>query len=726
MSETLKGEVVHITYENEETGFRVLQLAVAGASALTVVGRFQFVAEGSEVRVTGERVRDPRHGEQFRAHTLVPLEPSTLPGIERYLGSGLIPGVGPTLAKRIVANFGLQTLEVLDHAPHRLREVSGLGKRRRSEIRARWKEIRVMADLNVLLASHGISSSLAKRIFERYGDRTAEIVQTSPYRLAMDVRGIGFRTADRIARSLRIERDHPERVQAGVYHQLHEIADAGHVFAPGNALTESTAALLEIGEEHVPPAVDALYAAGRVVVERNVEPPRGDGVPVDAVFLKPLHQAEVELTRRLHELLQMPAIHLDGVDAALSGFEQSAGVELDPEQRRAVATAAAHKVIVVTGGPGVGKTTIVRAILDVFKKAGLTTLLAAPTGRAAKRLSESTGRPASTLHRLLEFDPVARGFKRDEQRPLEAQAVIVDEASMIDLSLARSLVKAIPERARLVIVGDADQLPSVSAGAVLRDLIASGVVPVIALTRVFRQSEQSSIVKCAHAILHGQEPRGADSAEGGADFFVIERTDEASAAATIEKLVTERIPARFGFDPRADVQVLSPMHRGACGTTALNQRLQAVLNPNGTSLRRGSDTFRVGDRVMQLKNDYDKEIYNGDQGRILRVDDDGSTVDIEFDGRSVRFSSSELEDVTLSYASTIHKSQGSEYPVVVVPLLMSHFIMLSRNLLYTAVTRARKLCVVVGDPRALRLALSEVKRELRNTRLEARLREACR
>jgi exodeoxyribonuclease V alpha subunit len=304
--------------------------------------------------------------------------------------------------------------------------------------------------------------------------------------------------------------------------------------------------------------------------------------------------------------------------------------------------------------------------------------------------------------------------------------VIVDEASMIDLALARSLLQALPERARLVIVGDADQLPSVAAGAVLRDVISSGVVPVIALTRVFRQAEQSSIVSCAHAILHGMEPRGADNADGGADFFVIERTDEAQAAATIEKLVKERIPERFGFDPRADVQVLSPMRRGACGTTALNQRLQAALNPSGASLKRGSDTFRIGDRVMQLRNDYDKEIYNGDQGRITRVAEDGATLDIEFDGKSVRFLSSELEDITLSYASTIHKSQGSEYPAVVVPLLMSHFIMLSRNLLYTAVTRARKLCVVVGDPKALRLALSEVKRELRNTRLEARLREACR
>jgi exodeoxyribonuclease V alpha subunit len=726
VSETIKGEVVHITYENEETGFRVLQLAVPGASVLTVVGRFQFVAEGSQVRVTGERVRDPKRGEQFRAHTLVPLEPNTLLGMERYLGSGLIPGVGPALAKRIVGVFGLQTLEVLDRAPQRLREVSGLGKRRRAEIRERWKEIRVLADLNVLLASHGISSSLARRIFERYGDRTAEIVQTSPYRLAMEVRGIGFRTADRIASSLHIERDHPERVQAGVYHLLHEVTESGHVFADADTLTHNATALLEVGDEHVPPAVDALYASGRVVVERGVEAARSDGVPVDAVFLAPLHQAEVELANRVFELLQIPAIRLDGVDAALAGFERDISVELDPEQRRAVATAAEHKVVVITGGPGVGKTTIVRAILDVFKKAGLTTLLAAPTGRAAKRLSESTGRPASTLHRLLEFDPVARAFKRDRDRPLEAQAVVVDEASMLDLSLARSLFQALPERARLVIVGDADQLPSVAAGAVLRDVINSRVVPVIALTRVFRQSEQSSIVQSAHAILHGQQPSGAQSADEGADFFVIERSDEAQAAATIEKLVTQRIPQRFGFDPKKDVQVLCPMHRGASGTSALNQRLQAALNPEGPSLRRGSDTFRVGDRVMQLRNDYEKEIYNGDQGRITRVADDASTLDVEFDGRSVRFASSELDDIVLSYASTIHKSQGSEYPVVVVPLLMSHFVMLSRNLLYTAVTRARKLCVVVGDPKAIRLSLSEVKRELRNTRLEARLREVCR
>jgi exodeoxyribonuclease V alpha subunit len=723
VSETIKGEVLRITYESEETGFRVVQLDVVGAGSITLVGRFQFVAVGSQVRVSGERVRDPRHGEQFRVHTVVPLAPDTLVGIERYLGSGLIPGVGPALANRIVTQFGLDTLDVLDKSPHRLREVPGLGKRRRTEIRSRWSELRVMADLNVLMATHGISASLSRRIFERYGDRTAEVVQNSPYRLAMEVRGIGFRTADRIARSLHIESDHPERVQAGVYQRLHDVADAGSVFAYHTALTESTAELLEIGPEHVPPAIDALFASGRVVVERNVEPAVADAPPADVVFLAPHHRAEVDLANRIFELMRFPAVRLLGVDHAIAAFEKAQSVSLEAEQRRAVATAALEKLVIITGGPGVGKTTIVRAVLDVFRQAKLTTLLAAPTGRAAKRLTEATSLPASTLHRLLEFDPVARGFKRNAERPLEAQAVIVDEASMIDLSLAQALFAALPERARLVIVGDADQLPSVAAGAVLRDLISSRVVPTIALTRVFRQAEQSQIVKSAHAILSGQAPSGASKADSGEDFFVIARNDETSAAQTVEKLVTQRIPERFGFDPRSEVQVLCPVHRGECGTVALNRRLQALLNPTGKVFERGNDVFRIGDRVMQLKNDYEKEVYNGDLGKIVRHDEESATVSIEFDGRLVHYSLSELEAVSLAYATTIHKSQGSEYPVVVIPLLMSHYVMLSRNLLYTAVTRARRLCVLVGDPRAIQVALSEVRREQRNTRLSARLRD---
>lgn len=726
VNETLTGEVRRVTYESEETGFRVLQLDIPGRGMMTAVGKFQFVAAGANVRVTGELRNDPKHGEQFRVNTLVCLEPNTLRGLERHLGSGLIPGVGPAIAKRIVTQFGLQTLEVLDQAPHRLREVKGLGKQRRRDIQERWSEHRAMADLSVLLASHGISAALGKKIVERFGDRTAEIVQTNPYRLAMDVSGIGFRTADRIARGLGLKEDHPERVQAGVHHLLNEWVSNGHVFAPRDQLTSGAMELLDVSEEHVPPAIDALWAKGRLVVEPREAASDEPNASSDAVYPALLHQAEVDTVSRVAELLSMPVLALSGVEEAMARFEKSAMVELASEQRRAVQTAADHKIVIITGGPGVGKTTIVRAVLDVFEQAKFTTALAAPTGRAAKRLSEATTRGASTLHRLLEFDPKTRAFKRDRTQPLEAQAVIVDEASMIDLMLARALFEALPERARLVIVGDADQLPSVAAGAVLRDLIESGVIPVVSLTRVFRQVSESQIVHSAHAILRGEEPMGAEAATPNADFFVIERTDAEQAAATIEELVKNRIPTRFGLDPKSDVQVLCPMHRGPCGTVLLNQRLQAVLNPNTQKLVRGTVEFRLGDRVMQLKNDYDREVYNGDQGRIVRLDEGAAKLAVEFDGRVVEYELGELDNLALCYATTVHKSQGSEYPAVVIPLLTSHFVMLSMNLVYTAVTRARRLCVLVCDKKALRIALSETRREFRHTRMRQRLREAVR
>jgi exodeoxyribonuclease V alpha subunit len=565
------------------------------------------------------------------------------------------------------------------------------------------------------LKPYGGSPALAKRIIERYGDRASRIIQTSPYRLALEVRGVGFQTADRIARATGISRDHPDRVQAGVIHVLGELSDQGHVYCPRQDLASRTAAMLGVDLAHVEAAIAAAWAGGRVVIED------------DKVFPARLAVAEASLAAALERLLKSPGHVLKNVERSIAEFEAKAGVELSLGQRTAVEATARHKAIVITGGPGVGKTTIVLAILDVFKRARLTVRLAAPTGRAAKRLSEATREEATTLHRLLEYEPSAprvmgQSFQRNVERPIEAQAVIVDEASMIDLQLADALLDAMPSAGRLVIVGDADQLPSVGPGAFLRDLIASGVIPVVRLEHIFRQAGQSNIVQNAHRILHGEEPVGARPEEPFADFFVVSRNDPDQAQATILELVTKRIPQRFGLAARDQIQVLCPMHRGSAGTGALNLALQRALNPHPISITRGNTTFRVGDKVLQTKNDYDKDVYNGDLGVIERIDPEDGSLVVGFDDRIVSYEGTELDTLILAYAISIHKSQGSEYPAVVIPLLTSHFVMLSRNLLYTAVTRARKLCVLVADPKAIALALAETRREDRRTLLAERLR----
>jgi exodeoxyribonuclease V alpha subunit len=715
MAITLSAEVERVTYENEETGFRVIRVgSLEGEGArpgpVAVVGTFQAVGPGTRVRITGEYVVDPRHGEQIKAEALVPIAPSTLDGLERYLGSGLIAGVGPAFAKRIVNAFGMESLDVLDQKPERLREVSGIGGRRAEQIAKTWAAQRAMSGVMLLLQAHGASAQLAARIFKHYGERAAIVVEKSPYRLALEVRGIGFKTADRLARSLGIAGDHPERVQAGVLHELDALAGQGHACAPRPELVARTAAMLEVGEAHVESALDAVWAANRVVIEG------------ERVFLAWLHRAEVELAAGVARLAGAKVPPLPDVDTALSGFERAQGLTLAPRQRQAVEAMAKHPASVITGGPGVGKTTIVRAAVDVFERSKLRVSLAAPTGRAAKRLSQATGRDASTIHRLLEFDPRALRFQRHADHPLEADVVIVDESSMIDVSLAAALVSALPNAARLVVVGDADQLQSVGAGAFLRDLIASRAVPVVRLDEIFRQANESRIVVNAHRILRGEPPESAGRDDERADFFVVERRDPTAAADTLLELVLERIPRRFGFLPGRDSQVLAPMHRGPAGTIVLNERLQQALNPGGRVIAPSGGRLRVGDRVMQMRNDHQREVYNGDLGVISGLDDETGSVRVLFDQREVEYEAADLDALALAYATSIHKSQGSEYPAVVIPLLTQHFVMLSRNLLYTAVTRARRLCVLVADPKALRLALAEVRQEERLTGLVDRIR----
>ncbi|MFO0549425.1 MAG: ATP-dependent RecD-like DNA helicase [Polyangiaceae bacterium] len=725
---TLEGEVTSIVYSNDDTGFRVVRVAVDGEGERIVVGPGPSVVAGARVRATGKLVKDPKHGEQVKCDTLMVLAPSTLAGVERFLASGLIPGVGQAFARRIVEAFGENTLDVLDHHTERLEEVPGLGPKRATQIQRAWEAHRVVGAIMIFLQSHGASPSLASRIYKRFGARSIAIVSASPYRLALDVWGVGFKTADRLASSLGIAKNAPERAQAGVLHVLHERAGRGHCFTERIELAQLGAQMLEVDPQDVERAIDTLAAGARVKVDDHVlgmlVGPSGFSNEGSAIYAPDLFEAEVGVAEQLVDLAQAPPAGrplAPLVEKVVEEFETRAKVTLADAQRAALELVASHKVVVVTGGPGVGKTTIVRALLMLFDRAALETRLAAPTGRAAKRMTEATRRDATTLHRLLEFDPQTREFTRDDDNPIDTGAVIVDESSMIDLELMHALLRALPQQARLVLVGDVDQLPSVGPGAVLRDVIGSGVVPTARLTAIFRQAEGSHIVANAHRIHDGFSPE-SDTGPSG-EFYVIERQSDEAAADMVLDLVTNRIPKRFGLDPTRDVQVLTPMHKGSSGTISLNERIQASLNPVGPSVRTGARTIRLGDKVMQLRNDYDREVYNGDVGVVSRIDAEARRLDVQFDAdRTVAYEESDLEELTLAYATSIHKSQGSEYPAVVIPFTMSHFVMLSRNLLYTAVTRGRRLVVLVADPRAISLGLAETRKELRSTGLSARLR----
>jgi exodeoxyribonuclease V alpha subunit len=729
---TIEGVVERVTFESPSSGFRILKVAVPGRpERLAVIGTFPPATVGARVRVRGRIEQDRKHGEQLRAESVVELAPDTLAGLEKYLASGLIRGVGPKLAARIVATFGLNSLRVLDEDTDRLTEVEGLGEKRRTALMRAWREQRAVRDVMVFLQAHGASASLATRIVRRYGPHAMNIVSREPYRLALDVNGVGFKTADRIAATIGIQPDSPERMHAGVLQVVHDLTLAGHVWTAEREVTTRAAQMLGLAhdDEDVPErlgrALEASLLSGRVAIEPGQ--PGADR----AVYSGDMYAAEVRLAARLGELSTASAPALRDANRALAEFEMQARMELAPEQRHAVEAAARHQVLVVTGGPGVGKTTIVRAILAMLAKGSVLVRLAAPTGRAAKRMSEATGAEATTLHRLLEFDPKSGRFKRDRHAPIEAGAIVVDEASMLDLPMADALCQAVAPGTRLLLVGDVDQLPSVGPGAVLRDVIASRAIPCVRLETIFRQAARSLIVTNAHRINGGQPPVSAAPA-ADADFFVIERSDPERARETVIELVTSRIPHRFGLDPVRDIQVLTPMNRGPAGAIALNQALQAALNPpalsapgpsdpDAAALVRGSRTFRAGDKVMQLRNDYEKNVYNGDVGRVVRIEPDQVGMTVRFDERDVAFEASDLDDLVLAYACTVHKSQGSEYPAVVIPLLTTHFIMLSKNLLYTAITRGKRLVVLVCDPRALDIALSGRRREERRTRLTDRL-----
>ncbi|MDR5694657.1 MAG: ATP-dependent RecD-like DNA helicase [Armatimonadota bacterium] len=715
---TLQGTVERITYVNEETGYVVARLEVPGRKELvTVVGNLASVSPGETLRLYGRWIIHPRYGKQFQAERYESVVPATLTGIEKYLGSGLIKGIGPIFARRLVEAFGLDTFRVIEEEPHQLLKVEGIGPIRKARIVQSWAEQREIREVMVFLQSHGVSTAYAVKIFKAYGSRAISIVKENPYRLAQDIHGIGFVTADRIAQALGIPKDSPLRVQAGILYVLHELADEGHVYAPYGELMKRCRVALEVDESLLAQAVETLQREGRIIVEE-----REDGAK--AIYLEPLHVAEVNVARRLLALAQtpFPKISID-VERAIAWAEQQQGFSFAEAQKEAIRKALTTKVLVITGGPGTGKTTILRAIVAILEKKKLNIALAAPTGRAAKRMSEATGREAKTLHRLLEWSPQEGRFLRNQERPLEVDLVAVDECSMIDILLMNSLLRALPLQAILILVGDADQLPSVGPGTVFRDIIASGAIPVVALREIFRQARESLIVVNAHRVNNGLMPiLPAEGKSPSRDFLFIPKETPEEIFQEILTLVGQRLPREFGLDPLEEVQVLSPMHKGIIGAAQLNQALQNLLNPHGRDVRRGASPFRVGDKVMQIRNNYEKEVFNGDIGRIVGVDLEDQEVVVRFEDRTVSYDFTELDELVLAYAISVHKSQGSEYPAVILPLHPSHYVMLQRNLLYTAITRGKRLVVLVGTKKALVLAVKTVRTQKRWSHLEARLR----
>ena len=718
----LAGSVERVTFHSEESGFCVLRIKVRGERDLvTVIGSAASITPGEYCECQGVWVNDRQHGLQFKAHNLHVIPPATLDGIERYLGSGMVKGIGPHFARTLVRAFGERVFDVIEDNPDRLLELPGIGPKRKERVTKAWAEQKVIREIMVFLQSHGVGTARAVRIYKTYGEDAVDKVRENPYRLALDIHGIGFKTADAIAQRLGFAADSPQRAQAGVRHVLQEIAGQGHCAAFQDQLAEAAVALLEIASPIIDNAIAAELAEGNLTAEAI-----GNR---SALLLTPLYRAEQGIAMSLARLQRAPPPwgRIER-SAAIPWVEGSTGLALSESQRNAVAMAIAGKVGVITGGPGVGKTTVVNSILRILRAKGVAVLLCAPTGRAAKRLTESTGAEAKTIHRLLEFDPKVMGFRRDQYSPLEADLVVVDEVSMVDVSLMNQLLRAVPNHAAVLLVGDVDQLPSVGPGAVLADLIESGVIPTVRLTEIFRQAAASRIIVNAHRINRGLMPERPVPAAGGpdSDFYLVTAETPEQIHERLLQVVLERIPRRFGLHPVDDVQVLTPMNRGGLGARSLNVELQQRLNPNASPrITRFGSTFAPGDKVIQTQNNYDKDVFNGDIGRIARIDEAEGLLWIDFDGRQVEYEFGELDEVALAYATTVHKAQGSEYPAVVIPLATQHYNLLERNLLYTAVTRGKRLVVLIAQTKALGMAVKRVESAKRFTRLAQRLREAA-
>ncbi|MEW6423601.1 MAG: ATP-dependent RecD-like DNA helicase [Bacillota bacterium] len=711
----LEGILERIVYFSEEHNYTVAKLRVKGEKELiTVVGNLLAVHPGETLKLQGKWVNNRKFGRQFKVESCLPVLPATLTGIEKYLGSGLIKGIGPAMARRLTKKFGLKTLEVIENEPEKLAEVEGIGPVRSERIKKAWEGQKEIKEVILFLQSHGVSTAYAVKIYKAYGNNAIALLRENPYRLAMDIAGIGFKTADRIAQNLGVKPNSPLRAQAGILYLLWEATEEGHVFLPRAELLERGSGTLQIEQSYLEEALLALEREEKVVEEEGEQGEK-------EVYLKPLWTAEEKIAQRLHRLFRAPKPPLAiDTEKAIAWVQSTGGITLAEKQKEAIRKVVEQKVLVITGGPGTGKTTLVKSILQIMEMKGQRIVLASPTGRAAKRLSEVTGREAKTIHRLLEYKPREGEFARNEENPLAADLVIVDETSMVDVLLLNHLLKAVPPQATLVLVGDVDQLPSVGAGNVLKDVINSGTVAVITLTEIFRQARQSMIVVNAHRVNRGEFPLLKN--DRGLDFYFIEKEDPEETLQTVKELCARRIPKGFGFHPVNDIQVLSPLRKGSAGVERLNTELQALLNPRGLEVARGGRLFRLGDKVMQIKNNYEKEVFNGDIGRIAHVDLEEQEILVQFEDRRVSYDYSDLDELTLAYAVSVHKSQGSEYPVVVLPLLKQHFVMLQRNLLYTAITRAKKLLVIVGDKKALAMAARNARPQARYTGLQRRLR----
>lgn len=706
--EELEGVVDRIVYENTENGFFVGRLRESDMGPLvTFVGNLMAVSPGETVRLKGRWVEDKRFGRQFRAAAAEVVLPTSAAGIERYLGSGLIPGIGPTYAKRLVDAFGVETLKVIGEQPERLRRVPGIGRKRAGQIQKAWNEQRSIQSVMIFLQSHGISSAQAVRIHKQYGDAAAATLRANPYRLARDISGIGFLTADRIARQMGIAADAPARVKAAMLHVLTTAGENGHVFYKGEELRRAASELLKLPENPFQEILGEMTEAGEIILDK------------DAWYLPSLYHAERGCSERLKRLLRAPLDHVPiQVENALKWVEKRVNISLSEEQREAVRVGVQAKVMVITGGPGTGKTTVIKSLMAIMEAKGVGYLLAAPTGRASKRMEAATGADARTIHRLLEFSPATGAFQRDEKNPLETDMLVVDEASMLDIELAHALFRALRPGTRLVLVGDVDQLPSVGPGNVLLDIIASGVVPVVRLKTVFRQGAQSGIITNAHRINRGEMPIFNDR-----DFFLIDRQEPDKALETIVEVASRRLPSRFGLHPLRDVQILAPMRKGAAGVENINLALKQALNPDGKPVpHRG---FGVGDKVMQTRNNYELDVFNGDVGIVTVVDSDAGEIEVCFeDDRRVLYSLDTVDNLTTAYCTTVHKAQGSEYPAVVLSFLPQHYMMLQRNVLYTAITRGKKLVVIVGSGKAVAMAVHNSNIARRNSNLSDRLRNA--
>jgi len=714
----LAGLVERVTFHSPETGFCVLRVKIRGNRDLvTLVGSAASIQPGEYVHASGRWDNHRDHGLQFKADFLKVTPPTTTEGIERYLGSGMIKGIGPVYAKKLVDAFREEVFDVIEQNPDKLKEIDGIGPVRATRIAAGWADQKAIREIMLFLQSHGVGTARAVRIYKTYGVEAIPLMMENPYRLARDIRGIGFKTADEIAGRLGIEKTSMVRARAGISYTLMEAIGDGHCALPKDDLLENAAGILEIPKDSLPDALALELQEGNVISDNIGD--RG------CIFLPHLWHAEKTIADRLIRLSSgaMPWPNIDP-SKAIPWVENKLNVTLAASQKEAVDVALKAKTLVITGGPGVGKTTIVNSILKIVMAKGIKVALAAPTGRAAKRLSESTGLEAKTVHRLLEFDPINGGFKRSADFPLECDLLVIDETSMVDVPLMAQLLRAVPDLAAVIIVGDADQLPSVGPGQVLADIIASEIMPVTRLTEIFRQAAKSRIITNAHRVNKGHMPELTLSKDEETDFYFIDAAEPEDAVSKIVELVKTRISRRFGLDPIRDIQVLCPMQRGAVGARSLNVELQKALNSgnaNQPAVERFGYTYRVGDKVMQTENDYEKEVFNGDIGFITAIDVDANEITINFDERTVTYGFGELDEVMLCYATTIHKSQGSEYPAVVIPIMTQHYMMLERNLLYTGITRGQKLVVLVGQKKAVAIAVRGNKDRRRWSKLRERL-----